>query len=99
MSSVADTPADTPAEAPASGVLARLARDRMGAMGAVLVAAFVTLALFAPWIAPADPLKLDVLHKLQGPSLQHWAGTDQLSVHRPSSPACCAPVGPPRPSG
>ena len=78
MSSVADTPADTPAEAPASGVLARLARDRMGAMGAVLVAAFVTLALFAPWIAPADPLKLDVLHKLQGPSLQHWAGTDQL---------------------
>jgi peptide/nickel transport system permease protein len=78
MSSVADTSADTLAEAPASGVLARLARDRMGAMGAVLVAAFVTLALFAPWIAPADPLKLDVLHKLQGPSLQHWAGTDQL---------------------
>ena len=78
MSSVADTSADTPAEAPASGVLARLARDLMWAMGAVLVAAFVTLALFAPWIAPADPLKLDVLHKLQGPSLQHWAGTDQL---------------------
>ncbi len=50
----------------------------MGSMGAVLVAAFLLMALFAPWIAPYDPLKLDVMNKLQGPSLAHWAGTDQL---------------------
>jgi len=50
----------------------------MGSMGAVLVVAFLLMALFAPWIAPHDPLKLDVMNKLQGPSLAHWAGTDQL---------------------
>ena len=44
----------------------------------MLVAAFLLMALFAPWIAPYDPLKLDVMNKLQGPSLAHWAGTDQL---------------------
>lgn len=61
-----------------AGPLARLARDRMGSAGAILVAFFLILAVFAPFIAPADPLKLDVMHKLQGPSLQHWVGTDQL---------------------
>lgn len=74
MSSVAD-PLPLPRRDTA---LARLLRDRMGAMGAVLVTAFVAMALFAPWIAPYDPLKLDVMHKLQAPSLAHWAGTDQL---------------------
>lgn len=72
MPSVAETQIRAP------GPLARLMRDRMGFLGAILVAGFVILALFAPWIAPADPLKLDVLHKLKSPSLQHWAGTDQL---------------------
>lgn len=72
MSSVADAAPKGP------GPLGRLARDRMGLAGAILVTTFLFLALFAPWIAPADPLKIDVMHKLQGPSLQHWAGTDQL---------------------
>jgi peptide/nickel transport system permease protein len=50
----------------------------MGWFGAVLVLAFLAMAAFAPWIAPYDPLKLDVVHKFQNPSVQHWAGTDQL---------------------
>ncbi|MDR0808912.1 MAG: ABC transporter permease [Gemmobacter sp.] len=50
----------------------------MGIVGAVLVATFLLMALFAPWLAPHDPLKLDVMNKLQGPTLSHWAGTDQL---------------------
>ena len=36
------------------------------------------MALFAPWAAPYDPLKIDVANKLKPPSLAHWAGTDQL---------------------
>lgn len=72
MSSVADASLAGP------GPLARLARDRMGLAGALLVATFLLLAVFAPWVAPSDPLKIDVLHKLQGPNLQHWVGTDQL---------------------
>lgn len=70
MSSAADAPLRRPGRLPRLG--------SMGSMGAVLVAAFLLMALFAPWIAPYDPLKLDVTNKLQGPSLSHWAGTDQL---------------------
>lgn len=64
--------------AQAEGALRRLSRDGLGLTGAILVAGFVLVAFFAPWIAPHDPLKLDVMNKLQGASLSHWAGTDQL---------------------
>jgi len=50
----------------------------MGAMGLLLVLVFVAMALFAPLVAPADPLAINVVNKFQSPSLSHWAGTDQL---------------------
>nr|WP_226937451.1 ABC transporter permease [Pseudogemmobacter faecipullorum] len=52
--------------------------ERMGRLGLILVLAFVLIALAAPWIAPYDPLKINVKAKLEGVSLAHWAGTDQL---------------------
>jgi len=59
-------------------VLRRLATDPMGLIGLMIVAIFVTIALFADVLAPYDPIKIDILNKLQGPSLAHWFGTDQL---------------------
>lgn len=53
-------------------------RDPMGVTGAVLVAGFLLMAIFAPWIAPHDPTALNVMNKFQPPSWEHWAGTDQL---------------------
>jgi peptide/nickel transport system permease protein len=50
----------------------------MSVLGGSLVFMFVMMALFAPIIAPHDPLKLDVMNKFAAPSLSHWAGTDQL---------------------
>lgn len=55
-----------------------LLSDPMGLAGLVLVAAFVAMAVLAPWIAPYDPIALDVKAKLQPPSAAHWAGTDHL---------------------
>lgn len=52
--------------------------DAMGSFGAALVAGFVLLAILAPWVAPYVPTALDVKAKFAGPSLAHWAGTDQL---------------------
>ncbi|MGZ9811388.1 ABC transporter permease [Pseudoroseicyclus sp. H15] len=83
------SPAPTPEARPgrerrAAGALVHrsslrvLLRDPMGALGLILVLTFVAMALFAPWIAPHDPLKLSVMDKFQTPSWQHWAGTDQL---------------------
>jgi peptide/nickel transport system permease protein len=77
MSSVADLVPPRPALR-GTRPLARLLRDPMGLLGLILVAAFVAMALFAPWLAPHDPLKIDVANKLKPPSLAHWAGTDQL---------------------
>ncbi|MCB2126280.1 MAG: ABC transporter permease [Rhodobacteraceae bacterium] len=58
--------------------LRALLSDPMGALGLGLVLLFVVMALFAPWVAPADPIKLNVAEKFQPPSLAHLAGTDQL---------------------
>jgi ABC-type dipeptide/oligopeptide/nickel transport system permease subunit len=44
----------------------------------VFVIALVLMALFAPWVAPYDPLSQDLRNTLQGPSADHWLGTDEL---------------------
>ena len=56
----------------------RLCRDPMGLIGFTLVTCFVIIAIFADFIAPFDPNKIDILNKLQGPSANHFFGTDQL---------------------
>lgn len=47
-------------------------------MGAVLLLAVTILSLIAPWLATHDPLDIDPLARLQGPSADHWLGTDAL---------------------
>lgn len=59
-------------------VIRKLIRDPMGAVGLFIVLSFLLIALFADLIAPYDPNKIDILNKLQGPSLNHLVGTDQL---------------------
>jgi peptide/nickel transport system permease protein len=46
--------------------------------GLACIAALALVALFAPTIAPADPLAQDLKEKLRPPSLAHWFGTDDL---------------------
>lgn len=53
-------------------------RNRLAAAGMVLVAVFVICAVFAPWIAPQDPGRIDLPSRLQGPSASHLFGTDEL---------------------
>jgi peptide/nickel transport system permease protein len=48
-----------------------------GFVGACLMAALVVDALAAPWIAPFDPLKVDMLNALSPPDAVHPLGTDQ----------------------
>ncbi|MCA0401809.1 MAG: ABC transporter permease [Proteobacteria bacterium] len=42
------------------------------------VALLVLVALFAPVIAPYDPLAQSIIARLKGPSAAHWLGTDQF---------------------
>ncbi|HEX8665020.1 MAG TPA: ABC transporter permease [Beijerinckiaceae bacterium] len=69
------------APAPSAAVAApsawkRATRSGGLAVGVVLVAAMVLVALLAPWIAPYDPDEQDVIMKLEGPAAGHWFGTD-----------------------
>ena len=49
-----------------------------GVVGLVLVTLFFASAIFAPLIAPYDPLQMDIPARLSGPTVEHIAGTDQL---------------------
>jgi len=59
-------------------IISKLLHDPMGAVGLLIVISFLLVAIFAGVLAPYDPNKIDILNKLQGPSLQHLVGTDQL---------------------
>jgi peptide/nickel transport system permease protein len=67
-----------PEESAFADALRRVLRDPLGALGATLVLLFVLSAALAPMIAPYDPNALDVPARLQGPSLAHLLGTDNL---------------------
>ena len=59
--------------------LPRLARHNpLATVGVAFVTIFLLCALLAPWIAPQDPAQIDLPNRLQTPSSQHLAGTDEL---------------------
>lgn len=46
--------------------------------GTVIIAFLLLIAILAPWIAPYDPVKISLTERLQGPSWDHWLGTDNF---------------------
>jgi len=44
--------------------------------GTIMLVAVLAMAIFAPLIATHDPLEINSIDRLQGPSLDHWFGTD-----------------------
>ncbi len=60
-------------------VLGRFLRGNpLATLGVILFTAWVLISLLAPVLAPYAPLEQDIVNRLQGPSEQHWFGTDQL---------------------
>jgi peptide/nickel transport system permease protein len=53
-------------------------KNRLAVLGGLLVFAVFITAIFAPFIAPHDPSKIDIKNILMGPSLVHPLGTDEL---------------------
>lgn len=51
--------------------------DWSGWLGAGIVGLIVLAAIFAPLIAPYDPLALNIEDRLTAPDARHWLGTDQ----------------------
>jgi len=51
-------------------------RDRRAQIGLAIVALIIGAAIFAPLLAVHDPIGIDLAGMLQGPSGDHWMGTD-----------------------
>jgi peptide/nickel transport system permease protein len=85
MSTVLDAPLALPGAttAPARGywsvVGRQLRRDPVSLVSALVLLAIVGMAVFAPWLAPADPYKTSMLRRLLPVgSAGHLLGTDEL---------------------
>ena len=59
-------------------VIRKLCSTPLGLISVIVVTAFFVVGITGDWIAPYDPIKLDIQAKLQGPTAAHWLGTDQV---------------------
>ncbi|HEY3678769.1 MAG TPA: ABC transporter permease [Bradyrhizobium sp.] len=65
-------------QSPARRALRRLSRRKGAVVGMIVIATFIVLALFAPLIAPYDPIATSWSLVRKPPSALHWFGTDDL---------------------
>lgn len=58
----------------------RMRRNRLAMFGLVIVSILIIVAIFANQIADYNTvaIKQNVVERLQGPSAEHWAGTDEF---------------------
>jgi peptide/nickel transport system permease protein len=59
-------------------VLLFVTQQPLGAGGLVFIVLMALCAVFAPWVAPYDPLTVDYASQLAAPSWAHWLGTDSF---------------------
>ncbi|SMC49523.1 ABC transporter permease [Rhizobium sp. RU36D] len=53
-----------------------LRNNTLALAGAIILGLLILVITIGPMISPYSPTKLDILHKLAAPSLEHWLGTD-----------------------
>ncbi|CAM4027820.1 ABC transporter permease [Bordetella muralis] len=53
-----------------------LCKNRLSWLGIGLLLVIVLAAVFAPWLAPHDPLSQNIAYRLEPPSAEFWLGTD-----------------------
>lgn len=60
------------------GLVQRIAAEPMGLLGLALVLLLIFTGIFADWLVPYDPIKINVRERLADPSWAHLLGTDNL---------------------
>ncbi len=71
------TDLSSPFDATRGGVW-RLPRRWPVRLSCVILALLLIAAIAGPWIAPYHPDEVELVRRLQSPSLTHWLGTDHL---------------------
>ncbi|WP_213974218.1 nickel transporter permease [Tepidanaerobacter acetatoxydans] len=59
-------------------ILTKLIKDKLALLGLVIILVFLFVGLFAPYIAPNDPEKIDLTQKICYPNKKYPLGTDHL---------------------
>ena len=59
-------------------LLRRFSKEKTAMFGLIVIVFFTLIAVFAPILAPYDPLHQDIPNGLASPSFEHWMGTDKL---------------------
>ncbi len=57
--------------------LMRLRKNRSAMVCLFVIVVFIIVAFTAQWISPYDPYEIDLKNMLEGPSAEHWMGTDE----------------------
>lgn len=65
-------------ETPLTLAYGKLKRDRLALVSVLIILVFAIAAVAAPLIAPYEPAEQEFDDRLEGPSLDHVMGTDQL---------------------
>lgn len=58
--------------------LRRFRSNRVGLVATTVLGLMIATSLAAPALAPYPPEAIDVMHRLAGPTTEHWLGTDSL---------------------
>ena len=59
-------------------IVKRFLRNKLALVGLALVGLVIAVAVTAPLIAPADPLKISISNRTKPPSSEYRFGTDQF---------------------
>ena len=78
MNAGALRPEASAADSPTRAALRQLWRRPAAVFGGTVLLLVLVLALFAPWLAPYDPLATSWSAVRKAPSLAHWFGTDEV---------------------
>lgn len=70
-------PASGPRGLPGSA-LTRIRQDKLALLGLVILLTVMVIALFAPFLAPDDPVKVNLAHRLSPPGAAFPLGADHL---------------------
>lgn len=62
----------------ATNIRAFLRQSVLARVGFAAAVVLFVVAVFAPWIAPANPAAQNLATRLEAPSAGHWMGTDEL---------------------
>ena len=52
--------------------------QKLAFAGLLIIATLAVCALFAPWLAPSDPIAIDPIARLSPPNAENWFGTDHF---------------------